>query len=353
MSADEGYIDLRLNRQEGQINESFWPSFTDIMTVIVMIFLIAMVVLLMRNIELVSELRSTMEAERVASELARATGAEKQSLSMQLHNAQEQVSNLRLRLMKLQEHNLTQETTIASQLTRITDLTAERDQLSRQTAQLGMIRQRLETDLDAARVKLERAEQSIVNLDRNVSGLEQNLVNLQSRFEGAQASVGQLQQTVAEQQTALEQARTDRIEYDRKYLVLTGEYDDLKVRYDKLIKPARSTTGRRLVEVRYWKDNGRYRISYRIDGTGPFTAISRARLDDRLAALRDAEENGLYVKVIFPENSGLSYNEAWGFTSHLHQNYDYYFQEEAEPARSDAGNATETPSSSGPPETAQ
>jgi hypothetical protein len=34
------------------------------------------------------------------------------------------------------------------------------------------------------------------------------------------------------------------------------------------------------------------------------------------------------VKVIFPENSGLSYNEAWEFTSHLHGNYDYYFKEE-------------------------
>ena len=50
------FIDLRLNREGEDHNESFWPSFTDIMTVIVMIFLLAMVVLLVRNMELVNEL---------------------------------------------------------------------------------------------------------------------------------------------------------------------------------------------------------------------------------------------------------------------------------------------------------
>jgi predicted nucleic acid-binding Zn-ribbon protein len=326
MSTDQGFVDLRLNRQEGQINESFWPSFTDIMTVIVMIFLIAMVVLLMRNMELVAELRATMEAERVASELARATGQEKDSLSMQLHAAQDRVSAMQLELMRLRERNLAQETTITDQTTQIADLTAERDKLAQQTAQLTLLRQRLETDLDSANVRLERAQQNIANLESNVAGLEQNLQNLQGRFESAQASASELQQTVREQQQQLEGFRSERQEAERKYLVLVGEYDDLKVKYDKLVKPARSPKGRRLVEVRYWKDGG-YRIAYREGSEGPFTEVSRADLDQRLSALRDGEPNGLYVKVIFPESSGLSYNEAWEFTSHLHRNYDYYFQE--------------------------
>ena len=32
-------------------------------------------------------------------------------------------------------------------------------------------------------------------------------------------------------------------------------------------------------------------------------------------------------------DSGLSYSEAWSFTNHLHKNYDYYFQEEAQKER--------------------
>ncbi|MGD8956688.1 MAG: hypothetical protein PVJ03_05090, partial [Chromatiaceae bacterium] len=76
----EGFTDLRLNRGSSDVNEGFWPSFTDIMTVVVMIFLISMVVLLVRNMELVNQLRATMEAERIAAELARATGEEKDTL---------------------------------------------------------------------------------------------------------------------------------------------------------------------------------------------------------------------------------------------------------------------------------
>ena len=45
MTASDGFIDLRLNQQDGQNQESFWPSFTDIMTVIVMIFMLAMVII--------------------------------------------------------------------------------------------------------------------------------------------------------------------------------------------------------------------------------------------------------------------------------------------------------------------
>ena len=342
MSGDQGFVDLRLNRQEGQIHESFWPSFTDIMTVIVMIFLIAMVVLLMRNMELVAELRATMEAERVASELARATGEEKEGLSMQLHAAQDRVSELQLQLMRLRERNLAQETTITDQIGRIADLTAERDALTQQTAQLTMVRQRLETDLDSANMRLERAQQNIASLESNVSGLEQNIRNLQGRFTSAQESATALQQTVSQQQQELESLRSERQEAERKYLVLVGDYDNLKGRYDKLIKPARSPQGRRLVEVRYWKDGNTYRMAYRDGGEGEFVEVGRATLDKRLSALRDAEKNGLYVKVIFPENSGLSYNEAWEFTSHLHKNYDYYFQDE-EPQPGPEGDATPPP----------
>ena len=93
---DGGFTDLRVNPQEGQVNESFWPSFTDIMTTVVMIFLIAMVVLLVRNMELVKQLRATMEAERIAAELARATGEEKDSLATALHRTEEQLQQARL-----------------------------------------------------------------------------------------------------------------------------------------------------------------------------------------------------------------------------------------------------------------
>ena len=43
-----GFVDLRLNRRR-PIEESFWPSFTDIMTVVVMIFLMGLLVVIVQN----------------------------------------------------------------------------------------------------------------------------------------------------------------------------------------------------------------------------------------------------------------------------------------------------------------
>ena len=51
------FVDLRVDQYDDNTNEGFWPSFTDIMTVIVMIFLLSMVVLQVRNMDLVKQLQ--------------------------------------------------------------------------------------------------------------------------------------------------------------------------------------------------------------------------------------------------------------------------------------------------------
>jgi uncharacterized protein YhaN len=335
--SQDGFTDLRLNSGSHEGQEGFWPSFTDIMTVIVMIFLIAMVVLLVRNLELVNQLRATMEAERIAAELARATGEEKQSLSSALHRAEERVQQLQLEVMRLQEKGLRSESLIAEQLRAITSLSNERDDLAQQAARLALLRQRLEEDvarrqsqlasaleaIDDKQLKLSAAQRSIATLEE---GLEQMRTRLAEQSEQAE----RLQRTVSEQREELDEAQRREREFERRFLVLAGDYDDLKIKYDKLVRPARSAAGRHVIEVRYWKEDGDYLISWREGTEGSFQAISRSRLDKVLTRLSEEHENGLYVKVIFPENSGLSYNEAWEFTSHLHSNYDYYFKSEAE-----------------------
>ena len=68
---DDAFIDLRRNAGMETGGDTFWPSFTDIMMVIVMIFMIASTVLVLRNWDLVQELRATIAAEHQAEELAR------------------------------------------------------------------------------------------------------------------------------------------------------------------------------------------------------------------------------------------------------------------------------------------
>lgn len=330
--SQDGFTDLRLNGGSGEVQEGFWPSFTDIMTVIVMIFLIAMVVLLVRNMELVSQLRATMEAERIAAELARATGEEKESLSSALHRAEEREQRLQLEVMRLQEQDLRQETLIAEQLRRISGLTGQRDDLTRQATQLTLLRERLEADLDKRQVRLDEALKEVDErqlqlnaAQRNIQALEESVDLLRARYAETREQASRLQQTVAEQHQNLQQARERQQEFERRYLVLADDFDELKVKYDKLVRPARSSAGRHLVEVRYWKQDGAYRISWREGGEGNYQRISRSQLDKVLSRLAAEQQNGLYIKVIFPEDSGLSYNEAWQFTTELHGEYDYYF----------------------------
>ena len=98
----DDFIDLRSNNLS---SESFWPSFTDIMTVVVMIFLLTSVVLMVRNWELIDQLRTSMLAEQKASEMIRSTSEENATLDEQLAQAQHELSVMRMQLMQAREIN--------------------------------------------------------------------------------------------------------------------------------------------------------------------------------------------------------------------------------------------------------
>ena len=102
-SSSEGFVDLRLNTHTGPSEESFWPSFTDIMSVIVMIFLLAMVILLLKNMELVQQLRTTMAAERQFAQQARASAQEKKLLAQRLTTTEQELAQLRQQQKQLQQ----------------------------------------------------------------------------------------------------------------------------------------------------------------------------------------------------------------------------------------------------------
>ena len=60
-------------------------------------------------------------------------------------------------------------------------------------------------------------------------------------------------------------------------------------------------------------------------GQQSFTTVTETKMHQQLEQYRKKYPETLYVKIIFPDDSGLSYNEAWGFTSQLHKKYDYYY----------------------------
>ncbi len=198
----DGFIDLRQNH--GQlVDESFWPSFTDIMTVVVMIFLIATSILIVKNWELVSELQTrilveqkisqrlkasiaaqkktsheleisldkrqeinrqlqlSIEAERRTSEAVQKTSKEKATLEETLVHTQSELSLMRLQLMQARES------------------AAERDRLiveqDRQLAQMSDEQKKLNRTINSKISDLSRANQQLAQANSTMSALQGKL----------------------------------------------------------------------------------------------------------------------------------------------------------------------------------
>ncbi|MCP3689777.1 MAG: hypothetical protein GY784_15330, partial [Gammaproteobacteria bacterium] len=84
-------------------DNSFWPSFTDIMMVVTMIFLMATSLLVVRNWQLVAELQESIAAEQIAAQLIQSTSEVNLTLEERLANAEQSNSILRLRILKKDE----------------------------------------------------------------------------------------------------------------------------------------------------------------------------------------------------------------------------------------------------------
>ena len=312
----EGFIDLRRNIAAEAGADSFWPSFTDIMMVVVMIFMIASVVLMLRNWELVQTLRDTIESEREAEARALSMTETSATLEEQLAQAQHENTELRMRLMRANEisHNM-------------------REQLSLQQQQLLSLqadKQRLTASLQQAQLDVQLREDKARESEARYAQLEDVRDTLEKRLQQVLAQLSQEEQQSREQAAELAELRQGSSLTEQQLTLLQGEYDDLRVKYDKLIRPARSAQGKHVVTVRYWKEGKYYQIRIKDTGENDYRAVSRKELHEELAGLKKRYGNNLYVKLIIPDDSGLSYNEAWGFTFDVLNKYDYYHQDEAQ-----------------------
>jgi len=303
---DEGFVDLRYQGDAGNGNDSFWPSFTDIMMVVVMIFMLASTLLMVRNWDLVRELRATIEAEREAEALARSMTETSATLEERLAQAQHDISELRMQLMRASEMNQS---------------TQQR---------LGETEQKLlatETERDRVATSLQQSQREVRLAEDRSRQLSDAQATLEQRLQETLAEVQQLEQARDAQTEELAGLRQQYSISEQQFAMLQGDFDDLRVKYDKLIKPARSAQGKHVVSVRYWKEDKYYQIRIRDMDEESYQTVNRKQLHQQLSELKEKYAGKLYVKVIIPDDSGLSYNEAWGFTFDLLKKYDYYHQE--------------------------
>ena len=91
MIQPEGFVDLRAPTGDRATEDSVWPSFTDIMTVIVMIFLMALGVILIRNVDLVRQLKQTIALEQESA-------VQSDTLALRIATLGDEIAGLQLQL---------------------------------------------------------------------------------------------------------------------------------------------------------------------------------------------------------------------------------------------------------------
>lgn len=294
----QGFVDLRLNGEHSG-DESFWPSFTDIMMVIVLIFLLAMVTLLVKNMDLVHQLRSSLAAERAATIQAHSATDINTRLNMRLQHLEEEAAMLRMRLIDLgEEHSRS---------------LAQLKSSEQENAQLKASLHTMTSERDAALSEKSVLESSRAELQTTLQQREQELTAQQQQYQLRLTEIAGLKDSNSTQGDRLSR--------------LESEYATLESKYNKLIRPARSPLGKQVVLVRYHKQDGQLIMEIKSLTDDTYVTVSGVELHKRLDELQKKYGKKLYVRIIFPDDSGLSYTEAWNLTESLLRMYDYYYQE--------------------------
>lgn len=313
---------------------SFWPSFTDVMMVITLIFLMATSLLVVRNWQLVAELQESIAAERMATQMIESTSLENATLEERLANAEQSNSILRLRMMKKDEELSSAQSTISEQESSIASLQQENRAMQSSL-------QQTRDELAAANLEINATTAQFNEMARQLAQLQQQLAQQQqadeetrAELDSARLQISELSASSTQQQQTISQLTEEKaqlsreiIAYNQQLLTLKGDYETVKSQYEELIKPARSAKGKHIAQVYYIKDESGPVIRYRQPGDAGFSRLNLAEVEKRLAQLKREYGKDLYIKIIIPENSGLTYNEAWEFMRSLLVKYDYYYQE--------------------------
>jgi chromosome segregation ATPase len=332
----ESFRDLRSDARHQISEATLWPTFTDIMTVILMIFMLTMIIVIIKNTNLSDQLRFSQER--------------KQQVEESLRESQQIVANFKDNITNLEESLRTKEMEIIL----LTD-------------EAKLLKSNLESKLaivSALKNQISDLNQKVVMLQATVASKEAEALNLkeasaaeiQRMKEASQAEILRLKEASEEEIARLTEETRRQIEaFNHKMMVLLGQlqekeavlvaldserkdlelalakqrsdYSELEEKYIRLIRPARSPLGREVVSVHYSRLDGKYKILFKDIDAAQFEQINPQQLHDRLGKLKEKLKDKLYVKIVIPEESGLSYNEAWSFTREILSKYDYYYQE--------------------------
>ena len=310
----DNFIDLRLNRRRQSDDSSLWPSFTDIMTVILMIFMLTMIVVIVKNANLAKELTvSRSEAQNLQS-LLEETRTDREALKIVITNLEEKLRAQQMEIILLGDENKVVQSTLEAKVALISALQKQLSEIQADAEKLASRLTAAEAEKEALASRYEEQMKAIsVETERQIEEFNRKFAALMDRL-------GEKEDLIVALNTERKNLELTLAKQRKAYLVLEDKYQ-------RLIRPARSPLGREVVTVQYSRQDGQYRILYKEPQSDDFEPVGREELQTRLDRLKSRWQDKLYIKIVIPEQSGLSYNEAWNFTRNILSRYDYYYQE--------------------------
>lgn len=304
---------------------NWWPSFTDVMTVVLLLFILTTVVIIVRNTSLAQELRISLKEREDAAERLRRSRSAEAALREDLIRREEKLRDKEMRIMLLDDEIALLKRSMEAKDSALSEFEKLSAGLREEIATLRndmhlkeAENQRVRRDLEARIVEITRA------YEKKLAGLSEDA---RRQREAVEASLAELLGRLKKNQAVVLALTAEKQELDLALAKQRQAYSDLENKYIRLIRPARSAEGKIVVSIQYYKKGETYHILFKDVHSDRLERVGLKELHDRLTVLKEKHKADLYVKVVIPESSGLSYNEAWAFTKDILSRYDYYYQE--------------------------
>jgi chromosome segregation ATPase len=339
----ESYSNLRVNARERDSEVTLWPSLTDIMIVILMIFMLTMIVVIVRHSNLSQALLHSDERARKAESLLRQSQQTQEELKINLTKSEEKLREKEMQIILLGDETKMLQKNLENKSTEVASLESEIADLKKNLLALQETIRAKEEEALNARQQAQSAKETLdAQLAETTKRYEARLADLQAasgkklaevseenqrKIQGYDDRIQSLLSQLDEKQAAIVTVGTEKQDLELSLAKQRQDYSALEEKYIKLIRPARSSEGKQVVAVQYSRKDDEDRILFKGVDSDRFEPLSMDQLHQRLEDLKKRWGESLYVKIIIPEDSGLSYNEAWTFTQDILSRYDYYYQQ--------------------------
>lgn len=303
-----GFNDLRVNRQNQSSDTTIWPSFTDIMTVILMVFMLTMVVVIIKNADLINQIRLSRSLQAESETALRNNVQVMADLRLRNTDLEEAVRSARMEIILLSDEMQRLDDNLEIKAAAIARLAGEKEELEENLRLIRMQMVEKDQELENAQVMIGGIRHEAERANRELS---LQLAQLLSQLEDNETTM----LTLTDQKTDLELA----LARQRK------DFSSLEDKYLKLVRPARSSLGKQVVAVQFLMADGEPSYLIKDLGKTNWNPLPKDVLFARLDLLQQELGTDLYIKIVIPDNSGLSYNEAWDFTKTVLSEFDYYY----------------------------